>query len=84
MNRHERLLQRILRGKSDANIRFADLRALMLYLEFQEHVRGSHHIFAKEDIVEIINLQSHGGQSKRYQVRQVRHLILKYNLGEHD
>ena len=56
----------------------------MLHLEFQEHVRGSHHIFAKEGIVEIINLQSHGGQSKRYQVRQVRHLLLKYNLGEHD
>ena len=32
MNRHERLLQTILRGRSDANIRFSDLRALMKYL----------------------------------------------------
>ena len=29
MGRHERLLQTILRGQSDANIRFADLCALL-------------------------------------------------------
>ena len=31
--------------------------------------------------MEIINLQSHGGHAKPYQVRQVRQIILKYKLG---
>ena len=47
MNRHERLLQTILRGRSGANIRFSDLRALMDYLGFEERIRGSHHLFDK-------------------------------------
>ncbi len=82
MSRYERLLERILHGRSDANFRFADLRALMFHLGFSERIRGSHHLFDKEGIVEIVNLQSRGGQAKPYQVRQVRQLILKYKLGE--
>ncbi len=84
MRRHERLLQTLLRGQSDANIRWADLRALLLYLGFSERVRGSHHLFDKEGAVEIVNLQSRGGQVKPYQVRQIRKLILQYNLGGDD
>lgn len=84
MNRHERLLQTILRGRSDANIRFSDLCALMLYLGFQERMHGSHHIFEKEGVVETVNLQSRGSHAKPYQVRQVRQLILKYGFGGQD
>ena len=58
--------------RSDANVRFADLRALLIHLGFAERIRGSHHLFDKEGIVELINLQSRGGQAKPYQVRQVR------------
>ncbi len=84
MNRHQKLLQTILRGRSDANICFSDLRALMGHLGFDERIRGSHHLFDKTGIVEIVNLQSVGGKVKPYQVRQVRQLILKYRLGESD
>lgn len=84
MNRHERLLHTILSGRSDANIRFSDLRTLMTYLGFEERIRGSHHLFDKDGIVEIVNLQSRGGHAKPYQVRQVRQLILKYRLGGDD
>ncbi len=84
MNWHERLLQTILRGRSDANIRFSDLQALMEYLGFEVRIRGSHHLFDKEGIVEIVNLQRRGGHAKPYQVRQVRQLILKYRLGGDD
>ncbi len=84
MRRHERLLQTLLRGQSDANIRWADLRALLLYLGFSERVRGSHHLFDKEGVVEIVNLQCRGGHVKPYQVRQIRKLILQYNLGGDD
>lgn len=84
MNRHERLLRTIVRGRSDANIRFSDLRAMMTHLGFDERIRGSHHLFDKGGVVEIVNLQSHGGHAKPYQVRQVRQLILKYKLGGND
>ena len=65
MDRHERLLQTILGGRSDANIRLADLRALLFYLGFDERVRGSHHLFDKQGVVEIINIQSRGGHANR-------------------
>ena len=64
MDRHERLRQTILGGQSDANIRFADLQALLIHLGFSERVRGSHHIFDKEGIEELVNVQNRGGQGR--------------------
>ncbi len=84
MSKHERLLQIILRGRSDASVRFSDLRALMQHLGFEERVRGSHHLYRRQGIAEKVNLQRDGGNAKPYQVRQVRRLILKYKLGEDD
>ncbi len=84
MSRHERLVQTILGGRSDANIRFAELRTLMQHLGFEERVRGSHHLYHKHGIVEKVNLQRDNGNAKPYQVRQVRRLILKYRLGGSD
>ncbi len=77
----DKILIQVLRGQSDANIRFADLRGLLQRLGFVERVRGSHHIFWKERVEEILNLQPKGGKAKPYQVKQVRHVILKYKLG---
>jgi predicted RNA binding protein YcfA (HicA-like mRNA interferase family) len=78
-----RTLQRILSGGSDRNIRFRDLRSLLLALGFSERVRGSHHIFSRDDIDEILNVQPRdGGEAKPYQVRQVRDLIVKYELAQ--
>lgn len=81
MNKYERLLIKILRGISDANIPFDDLRGLLFYLGFDERIRGSHHIFTKDGIEEILNLQSKGSKAKFYQVKQVRNIILDYGLG---
>ena len=84
MSKHERLLQTILRGQSDANIRFSDLRALMQHLGFEERIRGSHHLYRREGVAEKVNLQRDDGNAKPYQVRQVRRLIQKYKLGADD
>ena len=81
MNRHDRLLRTILGGRSDANVRFDDLRALMRYLGFDERIRGSHHVYRKQGIPEKVNLQRDNGNAKPYQVRQFRRLALKYQLG---
>lgn len=81
MARYDKLLLRILQGQSDANIAFDDLRQLLLYLGFEERIRGSHHLFRKQGIEEKLNLQRDGNKAKPYQVRQVRNVILKYHLG---
>jgi hypothetical protein len=47
---------------------------------FAERTRGSHHIFSRDEIAEILNLQPKGGKAKAYQVKQVRAVLLKYNL----
>ena len=82
MTQKEKLLDQILGGRSDANIGFNDLLALLRRLGFEERIRGSHHIFTQEGIEEILNLQPKGAKAKAYQVRQVRHVILKYRIGE--
>lgn len=74
----------ILSGKSDANIDFADLCFLLSKFGFDERIKGSHHIFTKDDVEEIINIQPVGSKAKAYQVKQVRNLILKYKLGAND
>jgi hypothetical protein len=51
------------------------------HLGFEERIRGDHHIYSKEGIEEIINLQPKGAKAKPYQVKQVRFMILKYKLG---
>ena len=81
MGRHERLIRRILSGHADASIPFRELCSLLQSLGFEMRVSGSHHIFRKESIEEKINLQQDGNQAKPYQVRQVRHVLLKYKLG---
>ncbi|HVS11010.1 MAG TPA: type II toxin-antitoxin system HicA family toxin [Planctomycetota bacterium] len=81
MARREKTLSKILRGGSDANIGFEDLRGLLMHLGFEERVRGSHHIFFKPGIEELINLQRSGSKAKPYQVRQVRGVMTRYGLG---
>jgi len=80
VGKHGELRLRILEGKSDANINFDELRHLLQWLGFEERIRGSHHIFRKQGVRELINLQEEGSQAKAYQVRQVRQIILRYGL----
>ena len=77
----KKTLEKILRGTSDANIFFDDLRRVLQDLGFSERIRGSHHIFSRDGVEEILNLQPRGNKAKPYQVKQVRHVILKYRMG---
>lgn len=56
MNR-DKILLKILSCVDDKNIRFQDLRNLILHYGFSERIRGDHHIFTRENVLEIINLQ---------------------------
>ena len=85
MAKAKKLIRRILSGRADANIPFSGLRGLLKQLGFAERIRGAHHIFTKDGVDEILNLQPTGSLAKPYQVRQIREIIVQYKLGEeHD
>ena len=81
MIKRDKLLTKILSGASDANLQFDGLCQLLRKLGFAERIKGSHHIFTKKGIEEILNLQPKRTNAKPYQVKQVRMVILKYKLG---
>jgi predicted RNA binding protein YcfA (HicA-like mRNA interferase family) len=76
----EKIIEKLLRGKSDANVRFADLCQVLEAKGFRMRVSGSHHIFTKTGVVERINLQREGTNAKPYQVKQVRKILSQYKL----
>jgi len=80
MDRDEKLYQHILLRRSDANVSFSGLRALLQKLGFRERIKGDHHIFTMEGVEEILNLQPLGSKAKPYQVKQVRGVMLKYRI----
>ncbi|MEY3204607.1 MAG: hypothetical protein RLZZ21_938 [Planctomycetota bacterium] len=80
MTRRDKSLDSLLRGNADANIAFSDLVAILKMLGFQERIRGSHHIFSREGVEEILNLQPRNGKAKPYQAKQVRAVITGYGL----
>ena len=76
----DKILESILRGTSDHNIRFNELTGMLRSMGFSERIRGSHHLYSKQGIRELIDLQPENGMAKAYQVRQVRKIIQQYNL----
>ena len=84
MARKDKTLDKVLRGVSDSNISFPDLCQLLLSLGFSERIKGGHHIFTKDAIEEIINIQPLGSKAKAYQVKQIRNLVIKYKLAGED
>ena len=77
----KKVLDKVLSGLSDKNVRFQNLKKLLNDFGFSVRIKGDHHIFYKEGIEEIINLQPlRDGKAKAYQVKQVRAIILKYRL----
>ena len=78
MNRRK-ILKKILDGSK--NIKFSDIVNLIEGFGFQlSRTDGSHHIFSRPDIPELVNIQSVKGQVKPYQIRQFLKLVEKYDL----
>ena len=84
MTKRNKIIDKILRGTSDANIGFAELCHLLISLGFDERIRGDHHIFTKDGVIEILNIQPKGSQAKPYQVKQVISVIVRYKLAYED
>ena len=86
MTSRAKLLGKILAGTSDQNVAFAELVVLLRHLGFSMRMAGSHHIFSRNGVTEILNLQPRrDGTAKPYQVKQVRQVITRYRIvGEDD
>lgn len=80
MSKLEKLYEHIMLRRSDANVPFDSLCGLLKRLGFDEHIKGDHHIFTKGGVEEILNIQPKDGKGKPYQVKQVRNVILKYQI----
>ena len=76
----QKLLAQLSKG-SVKNGAFDDVRRLVEALGFElKRVSGSHHIFARADVPELVNLQEIDGQAKPYQIRQFLRLVARYSL----
>lgn len=77
--KQRRLLQKAL--SSPANLRFEEACALARAFGFHvSRVSGSHHIFAHQNVRELVNLQEVHGKAKPYLVKQLLALVERYNL----
>jgi hypothetical protein len=66
---------------SPANLRFSEACALARAFGFDlSRVNGSHHIFARQSIPELLNLQEVEGKAKPYQIKQLLAIVERYNL----
>ena len=80
MDKNRKLLEHILMRRSDSNVSFTGLCTLLKKLGFDERIRGDHHIFTRDGVEEIINIQPKGSNAKPYQVKQIRNIILNYDI----
>jgi hypothetical protein len=69
--------------RAPANIRFEDINKMAESFGFSfRGGKGSHRVFVKNGIKEILDFQNVRGMVKPYQVRQFIKIIDKYNLME--
>ncbi len=81
MSKLDKSILKILNGASDKNINFDEIVMVLNHFNFELRIKGSHHIFYRNDVENIINIQpANDGKAKPYQVKQVRDIILKYRL----
>ena len=80
MSRAEKLFDKLIAGRNDANFPFDELCMLLTKLGYNARkTKGSHIIFQRGS--SFLNLQpSTSGKAKAYQVRQVRQELQKLNL----
>ncbi len=83
MAKWDKFRRKLMSGRSDSSLDFGDLcRFVEQELRFIPHPQnsGSHRVYAKAGISEIIDLQPNGHEAKAYQVRQVRSIIVTHSL----
>jgi predicted RNA binding protein YcfA (HicA-like mRNA interferase family) len=79
MANDRKTMDRVLYGQG--SISFRDLQHLLLALGFR-HARtsGSHHIYVHPRVSRPLSIQPVGKDAKRYQIRQLRDIIVEFGL----
>lgn len=66
---------------SPNNVKFKDMVTFLKKLGFiKRGQKGSHNVFKKDGLREIVNIQNKGGYVVSYQVKQIMKLVKKYDL----
>jgi hypothetical protein len=69
--------------RNPLNVRFDEICKLAQDFGFVlKGGRGSHRIYTRRGVAEMLNFQNVNGNAKPYQVRQLLRIIKKYNLDE--
>jgi hypothetical protein len=69
--------------RNPKNVRFEKLCQVVELFGFEfRGGKGSHRIFMREGVKELLNFQNVGGEAKPYQVKQFLKIVEKYNLLE--
>lgn len=75
----QKLLAKVLAASK--NVSFDEMVGLVVAFGFRlSRVSGSHHIFVRDDVPELVNLQEVGRMAKPYQIRQFLKIVERYNL----
>lgn len=82
MSRKEKLIAKIMNQAQEKNVTFEELISLVVLLGFSlKNITGSHRVYTKTGIEEIVNLQEgKNGKAKPYQVKEVRKIINERGL----
>lgn len=80
MPTNEKVLQAVMSGVQDRNVKFRDLQKLLDALGFDCRIRGDHYIYTYAGCLDIINIQPNKGMAKPYQIKQIRNFIAKYKI----
>ena len=77
--RNRKLLEKALRNPT--GLQFEEAKKLAQVFGFRlDRVSGSHHIFNRPDIPQLVNLQNCRGKAKAYQVKQLLKLVELHDL----
>jgi predicted RNA binding protein YcfA (HicA-like mRNA interferase family) len=83
MNKQQRMFEEL--RKNPKNVRFERLCAIAEAFGFRMRGgQGSHRIYVRDGVKELLNFQNVGGKAKPYQVKQFIKLIEKYGLLEEE
>ena len=81
MTRRQKLLEKA--RNNPAGVRFQEICLLAEHMGFNRRgVKGSHIVYEKEGVEEILTFQGRDGMAKPYQVKQLLAVVEKYKLGE--
>ncbi len=79
MTKRNKLYEKI--KNAPENVRFEEVCALAEMAGFVfKAARGSHKLYKRTGVAELLNFQNEGGKAKPYQVRQLLKIIDSYGL----